>query len=136
MLPDYPISSGISLFPQLAKYFLLRNRQLRPDRPDYLIEEIKQRVVNQPIVITLCVQLAKAGDPVEDPSAVWPDDRKKRLLGTIESSKATANTEENKKLCFRPNNVTEGIAAADPMLRDRAKIYLVSVQARERGIST
>ncbi len=119
------------LIPEAGEAFLTSS-QAALAGPDYLLQEIRQRVTRGTVAFTLCVQLAEAGDVVEDPSVAWPDDRKKRLLGRIEISNVTADTDEGEKeLFFGPNNVTTGITAADPMLLDREEIYAVSVKERQ-----
>ena len=43
--------------------------------PDYLREDIVEHLGREPVRFTLQVQLAGEGDPVADPTAVWPEER-------------------------------------------------------------
>src|SRR5438132_6162242 len=43
--------------------------------PDYLQEEILERVSHGPVVFDLHLQLAEDDDPVDDPTAGWPEER-------------------------------------------------------------
>ena len=49
-----------------------------------------------------------------NPSIVWPDNRKRVLLGRLEIKRLTANTAKvDRALAFNPHNVTGGIQTAD-----------------------
>jgi catalase len=50
---------------------------------NFLIEELKTRLAQEPIKFRLLLQLPNPGDPTNDASIVWPDDRKTLDLGTI-----------------------------------------------------
>ena len=52
--------------------------------PDYLQQDIVERLGRQPVRFTLQVQLADEGDPTADPTAVWPEDRETVAAGTLE----------------------------------------------------
>ena len=77
------------------------------------------------------LQLAEAGDKIEDPSTAWPDTRKKVELGTISITKAVADSQAaEKKLLFVPGALVPGIEAADPMIAARSAAYIVSLSRR------
>lgn len=100
--------------------------------PNYLNEEIKSHLSSENIKFRLYAQIAQPGDTINNPSIVWPENRKRILLGTITLTKVTANTPaEDKKLSFIPNAVTDGIETADVMLEDRSKAYPISVKERQ-----
>jgi catalase len=102
--------------------------------PNYLIEDIQARVAKHPITFKLFAQLAQAGDPIEDPSTAWPDTRKRVLLGKLEILRLGANTPAAEQaLAYDPNNLPEGIEAADPMIRFRSRAYPFSVRERRAG---
>ncbi len=50
---------------------------------DYLQQEIRERVERGPIHFTLEVQIAAAGDPLDDPSRAWPRDRPRHAGGVV-----------------------------------------------------
>lgn len=88
--------------PEAGEHFLTKE-QLAVSGPDYLSEEIKKRIALHPVKFKLYVQLAEAGDKIEDPSIAWPDSRKRVLLGTIEIYKVADNMimEDKSYLLFR-----------------------------------
>ena len=111
---------------------LLTAEQMAAKAPEYLQEEIKQRIVKKSIKFKMYAQIAEEGDNIEDPSVAWPASRRKILLGIIEITKPGANTvQQDKSLSFIPNNVPDGIETADPMLNFRSKAYPVSLKERQ-----
>lgn len=111
---------------------LLNSAQLKGQDKNYLMDEITSRVAKKTIRFSLVAQLAETGDLVEDPSVAFPDNRKTVVLGTIELTKLSSNTEaQDKELAFSPINLPAGIAPADPMISFRGKAYPVSVKERQ-----
>jgi catalase len=100
--------------------------------PDYLHDEIKERLAREPVRFTLEVQLAAEGDPVDDPTAVWPDERETVAVGTLEVTGLDTERETGGDvLVFDPMRVTDGIEPSDdPVLRFRPSSYSVSVERR------
>ena len=47
---------------------------------DYLYEEIEGRLRAGPVAFRMELQLAQDGDPVDDPSAMWPDGRERVVV--------------------------------------------------------
>jgi catalase len=43
--------------------------------PDFLVDDLPQRIAKRPVVFHLKAQLAAAGDQTRDPSQPWPDNR-------------------------------------------------------------
>jgi len=98
---------------------------------DYLTDEIRDRVRSGPVKFTLLLQVAAKEDKIDDPSIAWPDTRKKVELGTIEITKAVADSQTaEKKLLFTPGALIPGIEAADPMIAMRSAAYIVSLSRR------
>jgi catalase len=99
---------------------------------DYLRREIAERVGRGPVRFTLELQIAGPGDVVDDPSSVWPEDRRRVRAGTLELTGLHANGEAaGRTLVFDPARVTDGIElTADPVLRFRPRAYSVSVHER------
>lgn len=100
--------------------------------PDYLMEDLAARLKKGPIKYRLSVQLAKKGDPVNDPTVVWPDNRPQVTLGTLTVKAVLPNSkEEEKTLMFSPGNVTDGIDTSDdPILGARPIAYAISFGRR------
>ena len=112
----------------------LTKEQVSTMGPDYLTNEIRERVRRSPIKFKLLVQVAERDDKVDDPTIAWPDTRKKVELGTITITKAVADSQAaEKKLLFMPGAVVPGIEAADPMIAARSAAYIVSLSRRAQA---
>jgi catalase len=100
--------------------------------PDYLFDEIKQRIAAGPVKYKILVQVANDGDVVDDATIHWPEDRKVVELGTLALTAPVAgNDTEQKHIIFDPIPRVEGIApSADPLLELRAAVYLMSGRRR------
>jgi catalase len=106
---------------------LLSDQERGKQTANYLMDEIKTRVGTVPVAFKLYAQVAGAGDKTNDPSMVWPDNRKRVLLGRLEIKNVTANTfEEDKALVFVPSNLPKGIETADLMSSFYSKVFRLS----------
>jgi catalase len=109
---------------------VLTKEQLAKMGPDYLVDEMGQRIHRGPAKLTLVLQVAGPGDKIDDPSVAWPDTRKKIVLGTIAIMKQTKESHTADKMLFLPGSVTAGIEAADPMIGVRSAAYPISFARR------
>jgi len=102
---------------------------------NYLFEELRTRLSSGPIAYRMIVQLANPGDPTNDPSLVWPDDRKTVDIGTISITSVVADSDAAQKtLVFFPTNLTEGIELSDdPFPALRTSVYALSFARRQRA---
>lgn len=101
-------------------------------QPDFLIDEIKQRLENGPVRFGLMVQVAEAGDPTNDATVPWPDERKLVQLGTITITQVVKDSRAaEKQLLFRPGQLTDGIEPSDdPLILSRDTAYAESFTRR------
>jgi catalase len=99
---------------------------------DYLGREIIERVEAGPARFTLEVKIAGESDPVDDATALWPDDRETVDVGTLELTGPETERETGDDiLVFDPIRVTSGIELSDdPILRFRTEAYSVSIEER------
>jgi catalase len=99
---------------------------------DYLQQELRERLARGPARFTLELQIGADGDPVEDPTAVWPEDRPRLFAGTLEVTGLETERETGGDvLIFDPTRVTDGIElSADPILQFRSAAYSASVARR------
>jgi catalase len=99
---------------------------------NYLGEELRRRLAGGPAQFRLYAQLPNPGDPTADGSVVWPDDRKRVLLGTIRLTKVEPEQEElQRSLAFNPIFLTDGIELSDdPLVALRSAVYALSVAHR------
>ncbi len=102
--------------------------------PDFLFGELPPRLVKSPVTFHLKAQLAAPGDPTDDPSKEWPEDRKLVDLGVLTIEKVVPDSlEAQKELLFLPGQVIDGIDVSDdPMIAIRDGAYAVSFSRRSQ----
>lgn len=100
--------------------------------PNYLFDELTERLGNGPIRFRITVQVAGDGDVVNDVTVHWPESRKVVEFGTLELKKLVAdNVYEQKQIIFDPIPRLDGIEPSDdPLLELRAAVYLISGRRR------
>jgi catalase len=99
--------------------------------PNFLVDDLPQRIAKKPVVFHLKVQLAAPGDQTKDPSQPWPDNRKVVDLGVLTLDKPADTLEVQKKLLFLPNRLTDGIEISDDRLPViRSEVYAVAFARR------
>jgi catalase len=93
---------------------------------------LKARIAGKPIEFGVVVQLANAGDVVNDATIHWAADSKLVELGKIVLTAPVADdAARQKKIIFDPIPRIDGIEpSADPLLELRAAIYLLSGRRR------
>jgi catalase len=103
-------------------------RQLSP-KP-----ELRTRLKDGPVKFHLVVQLPNPGDPTNDASLVWPEDRRTIELGTISITSAVADSDAAQKaLVFFPTTLTDGIELSDdPLPSIRTSVYALSFAHRQQ----
>lgn len=103
--------------------------------PDYLFDELKERIGKKPVKFRIVIQLAKEGDITDDATVRWPEDRALLTLGEINlTAIAPDNPAEQQRLIFDPIPRVDGIeTSADPLFEPRANVYLLS--GRRRRVS-
>jgi catalase len=100
--------------------------------PNYLQEELPQRLARGPVVFDWYAQIADAGDVIGDPSVAWPESRRLVKLGTVRIDRLAPDpAATDKATMFRPLNVPAGIDPADPMLGVRDAAYPLSFRHRQ-----
>ncbi|MBB5066530.1 catalase family peroxidase [Granulicella mallensis] len=100
--------------------------------PNYLFDELKERVAAGPVSFRILVQLANEGDVVDDATIHWPEDRRVVELGTIALTAPVADdAHEQQRIIFDPIPRVDGIEPSDdPLLELRAAVYLISGRRR------
>jgi catalase len=100
--------------------------------PNFLFDELKERIAKGPVKYRIVIQLAKDGDTTDDATVRWPEDRPQLILGEISLTAIAPNdTAEQQRLIFDPIPRVDGIeASADPLFEPRANVYLLSGRRR------
>ena len=97
----------------------------------YLRAELESRLENGPAVFHLELELAAAGDPLDDPTALWSDRERVRVGDLSITGLAFDRERDGDVLVFDPIRVTDGIELSDdPILHARSGAYRASVSRR------
>jgi catalase len=100
--------------------------------PNFLYDELAERIMKGPVGFQVRVQLAEKGDIVDNATIHWPEDRPIANLGHIILTQTVAdNAPEPQRIIFDPIPRVDGIEPSDdPLLELRAAIYLLSGRRR------
>ncbi len=101
--------------------------------PNYLMEELAERVAVKPVKFRVLLQIAEAGDVVDDPTVIWPEDRRLVELGLLIVTRVVPDAKEvERKLAYDPLMLPDGIRPSkDPVLLFRPAAYAVSAARRQ-----
>ncbi|MBV8735700.1 MAG: catalase family peroxidase [Alphaproteobacteria bacterium] len=100
--------------------------------PNFLFDEIRERMAKEPVRIRVSVQLAEDDDITDDATIRWPEKRRQLAFGEIILDQiAPNNASEQQHIIFDPIPRVDGIeASADPLFEPRANSYLMSGRRR------
>jgi catalase len=99
--------------------------------PQYLVEEMRQRVTRGPVSWELHFQLGQDGDPTHDQAIAWPASRPSIHAGTLTLTAEHPDQDLVEGMVFDPTNVPAGIECSDdPLLAFRSAVYGASHAAR------
>jgi catalase len=103
--------------------------------PNYLFDEIAERVAKAPVRFEVKGQIADDADTVDDATVRWPESRKIVSLGAIELTEfVPESAAEQQHIIFDPIPRVDGIEASDdPLLELRAAAYLISGRRRREA---
>jgi catalase len=103
--------------------------------PDYLAADLGARLATGPASFTLFARLAAPGDPLDDPTAAWPEDRDAVPVGRLSVEKAIPPAESPSAIrVFDPMRLCDGIEPSDdPILQFRPQVYDLSARGRWSG---
>ncbi|KAM0697201.1 hypothetical protein Q7P36_003272 [Cladosporium allicinum] len=117
----------------------LGEEDLKNKSETYLFDELEERFAgpnssSSKVSFKLLAQIAEAGDPTDDATILWPEERQVVELGLIELDSMLGkeeNAETQKRVIFDPIPRVEGVEASeDPLLEMRAAVYLISGRGR------
>ncbi|MET0750581.1 MAG: catalase family peroxidase [Solirubrobacterales bacterium] len=106
---------------------------------DYLYDDLSERLAGDGTIgFELRFQLAADGDPLDDPTALWPDEREFVSAGRLEIGAPIDDPERDDHIdVFDPLRLPDGVEPSDdPILHARRQAYSVSAYrrwGRERG---
>lgn len=110
----------------------LTDDQLKALPDDFLADELRKRVAAGPVGFDFKLQLAEPGDPLTDPTRVWPDGRAVVPAGRLVIDQVEAALGGDcDRITFNPLVLPKGIApSADPVLLARPASYGISLGRR------
>ena len=100
--------------------------------PDFLEQEITERVRGGPQRWTMVVTVANPGDPTADPTKAWPEDRRTVEVGTLTVQQIEAEADGPcRDINFDPTVLPTGIRTSDdPFPAARSAAYARSYDLR------
>jgi catalase len=110
----------------------LTNDQLKSMPTDFLQQELIDRAQKEPIRWDMLVSIGEPGDVENNPTVLWPENRKQVKAGTLTITSAMPQPGAAcEKINFDPLAMGDGIAPSqDPILLFRSPAYAVSFGKR------
>ncbi len=101
--------------------------------PNYLMEELAGRVAVRPVKYKVLLQIAGKDDILDDPTVVWPEDRRLVELGLLVVTRVVPEARDiEAKLAYNPLALPDGIQPSrDPVLLFRPAAYAASAARRQ-----
>ncbi|AQQ51960.1 catalase [Planococcus lenghuensis] len=97
----------------------------------YFEREMEERLSRGPVGFRLFIRLGRPGDPTDDPTKLWPENRERIEIGHLSIQRRTGDREG---MLFDPCEVTAGIEPSeDRILRFRPEAYRISHKRRQEG---
>jgi catalase len=123
---------GKWIFEPAAGVMGLSDEEAKAKGPNFLFDELRQRVKDGPVAFNFNLQLAESGDRLDSATVPLPEARRKVTLGIL---KVTAVSEDSQGACrditFVPTVLPKGVEPSnDPMLAARAAPYAVGIGRR------
>jgi catalase len=122
-----------SMTPTISPH-IVSNADLATQSPDFLEQDLKQRLSQGELRWRLAVTLAAPGDPTDDATKAWPAEREQIEIGTlvIEQSEDEANG-PCRDYNYDPLTLPGGMKpSGDPLLAARSSAYANSFDRRTR----
>jgi catalase len=110
----------------------LSDEEAKAKSPNFLFDDLRQRVASGKASFNFNLEVAQAGDVLDNATIPLPDGRKKITLGVLKVvSVSPDSTGPCLNITFDPNIMPKGIEGApDPMLRARTVPYAISLGRR------
>jgi catalase len=114
----------------------LSDAELKSMPGDFLEQALISRTAQGPVYWDMLVSIGEPSDPQDDPTILWPTNRKELKAGTLTISSAMAQSKaECEKINYDPLVMGDGIAPTDdPGLLFRSPSYAFSFAKRLGGL--
>jgi catalase len=123
---------GKWVFEPEAGLLALSDDEAKAKGPQFLIDELRQRVANGGVAFRFMLQLAEPGDRIDSAVTPLPDTRRKLDLGRLVVKAVAPDAGgECVAITFNPMVLPKGVeASSDPMLAARAAPYALGLGRR------
>ncbi len=123
---------GKWIFEPVAGLQGLTDDEAKAKGPSFLFDELRQRVKDGKASFNFNLELAQAGDVIDNATIPLPDGRKKVAMGTLKITEVSADgSGPCLTMNFNPVVMPKGVVASnDPLLTARAAPYAVSLGRR------
>ena len=113
----------------------LSSAEMTSEPTDFLEKALIDRTRKGPARWDMLLTIGEPGDPQNDPTILWPKERKELKVGTLTISSAMNQTGAAcEKINYDPLVMADGIAPTDdPVLLFRSSSYAVSFAKRLQG---
>jgi catalase len=123
---------GKWVFEPVAGVQGLSDEEAKAKGPQFLFDDLRERVKNSQVAFNFNFELAQPGDKIDSATTPLPEGRMKVNLGQL---KVTSVAADSGGAClttnFNPNVMPKGVvASADPMIAARAAPYAISLSRR------
>ena len=110
----------------------LSDEDAKSKGPNFLFDDLRQRVATGKASFNFNLEIAQAGDVLDNETIPLPEGRKKITLGVLKVVSVSADsTGPCLNITFDPNIMPKGVEGApDPMLRARTAPYAISLGRR------
>ena len=114
----------------------LSDDELKTAGANFLEQALISRTQQGPVRWDMMLTIGVAGDPEDNPTLAWPDERKQVKVGTLTIASAMPQKGAScEPINFDPLAMADGIAPTkDPVLQFRSPAYAVSFAKRLGGI--
>ena len=104
---------------------------------NYLGEELAGRLAQDPVEFELQFQIAEEDDPLDDPTAVWAEERNLVAAGRLEITEVVEDPEVGDHIeVFDPMRLVDGIEPSDdPLIAARDGSYAESYRRRSPALA-
>jgi catalase len=123
---------GKWVFEPVAGVQGLSDEEAKAKGPQFLFDDLRERVKDGKVAFNFSFELAQAGDKIDSATTPLPEGRKKVNLGQL---KVTSVSADGGGAClttnYNPNVMPKGVVpSADPMIAARAAPYAISLSRR------
>ena len=110
----------------------LSDEEAKAKGPSFLFDDLRQRVAAGQVAFNFNLEVAQAGDKLDNATVPLPEGRRKITLGQLKITSVSADAEGPcLSINFDPNRMPKGVeSAGDPMLPARTVPYAVSLGRR------